>query len=62
MFEYGGIGISWLGHDGFLFQKGPLRVYVDPFKISEAATRPASVVCLTHEHFDHCHPETLRKL
>lgn len=62
MFSFNNISIHWLGHDGFLFEKGPLSIYIDPFRISDAMVKPASLVLLTHEHFDHCSVEDLRKI
>ena len=32
MLEYGGVQITWLGHDGFKLKKSAV-VYVDPFHI-----------------------------
>ncbi len=62
MFTYQGIDINWTGHDGFRIGKGPLTVYIDPFKLDDAAVTPASIVLVTHEHFDHCSVEDLRKV
>lgn len=61
MFTYDGITISWLGHDSFLFEKGPLRIYIDPFKLGEGI-KPGTLVLVTHDHFDHCSIEDLRKV
>ncbi len=55
------VNLFWLGHDGFRLEASVLTVYIDPFKLS-AAPKPASVVLLTHEHFDHCSIEDLRKV
>ncbi len=60
MFTYEGIAITWLGHDSYLIEKEPLRIYIDPFKIDNAKT--ASIVLITHEHFDHCSVEDLQKI
>ncbi len=62
MLSFDGVSFHWLGHDGFLFEKGPLRIYIDPFRISGKMAKPASLVLLTHEHFDHCSVEDLRKI
>ena len=51
MFEYRGLKISWLGHDGFRI-KNSKTVYVDPY-VTEAAEK-ADILLITHEHFDHC--------
>ena len=60
MLEYGGVQITWLGHDGFKFKKDGVT-YVDPFKLG---TKPeaADLVCVTHEHFDHLSVEDLKKV
>ncbi len=59
MFEYKGIKIAWLGHDGFRIESNK-TVYIDPFKIS--TTKKADIVFVTHEHYDHCSPEDIRKI
>ncbi|HPP11776.1 MAG TPA: MBL fold metallo-hydrolase [bacterium] len=52
--------IHWLGHASLLIMVGEKRVYVDPWKLREA--QPASLVLVTHEHFDHCSPEDIEKV
>lgn len=59
--EYEGIEITWLGHDCFLFDYDGKKIYVDPFKLDEGA-KIADLVCITHEHFDHCSIEDLRRV
>jgi L-ascorbate metabolism protein UlaG (beta-lactamase superfamily) len=51
--------IHWLGHDT-IWIEGSVKVCVDPFQIS--ATRPADLILITHEHFDHCSPEDVAKI
>jgi L-ascorbate metabolism protein UlaG (beta-lactamase superfamily) len=51
MFTHNGIGITWLGHDGFLLKGKHLTVCIDPFKVQHS--EPADVVLITHEHQDH---------
>ncbi|MBI2075779.1 MAG: MBL fold metallo-hydrolase [Candidatus Aenigmarchaeota archaeon] len=58
-FTYKNVAIKWLGHAGFEIS-GPEKIYVDPFKINKSGT--ADFILLTHEHFDHCDPESVRKL
>jgi len=60
MYEYKGVKITWLGHDGFRIQNGQ-TVYVDPFK-NESGGPKADVVLISHEHFDHCSVDDLKKL
>jgi L-ascorbate metabolism protein UlaG (beta-lactamase superfamily) len=59
MFEYKGIKIAWLGHDGFRIE-GDKTIYIDPFKIT--SRKKADVVFVTHEHYDHCSPEDIGKI
>jgi L-ascorbate metabolism protein UlaG (beta-lactamase superfamily) len=60
MFEFEGVQITWLGHDGFKLKKDKV-VYVDPFQLKRSA-EPADVVCVTHEHFDHLSVDDLKKV
>jgi L-ascorbate metabolism protein UlaG (beta-lactamase superfamily) len=59
MFEYGGVKISWLGHSAFRLTNGKV-VYIDPFQIKAAV--PADLILITHEHYDHCNIEDVRKV
>lgn len=51
--------IHWLGHDTFKIV-GDKVIYTDPFKIEKKDT--ADIILITHEHFDHCSPEDVRKI
>ena len=51
--------IHWLGHDGFYLQ-GSKVVYFDPWEISGGPK--ADVVCISHEHFDHCSPDDVANI
>jgi L-ascorbate metabolism protein UlaG (beta-lactamase superfamily) len=59
MFEYHGVKLSWLGHDGFRIQNGQI-IYIDPFQISGGPK--ADIVLVSHEHFDHCSVDDLKKI
>ncbi|SNQ60427.1 MBL fold metallo-hydrolase [Candidatus Methanoperedens nitratireducens] len=59
MFEYNGIKIAWLGHNGFRIE-GNKTIYIDPFKI--ASRKKADFIFITHEHYDHCSPEDIGKI
>ncbi|HEX9935050.1 MAG TPA: MBL fold metallo-hydrolase [bacterium] len=51
--------VHWLGHDGFKIT-GSKTVYVDPYEISGG--EPADLILITHDHYDHCSPEDVRKI
>ncbi len=60
MFEYYGVKLSWLGHDGFRIQNGQV-VYIDPYQI-ESGEPKADIVLVSHEHSDHCSVDDLKKI
>lgn len=51
--------IHWLGHDTFKIT-GEKVIYTDPFKIKKKDT--ADIILITHEHYDHCSPEDVKKI
>jgi len=51
--------IHWLGHDTFKIT-GRKVIYTDPYKIKRKDT--ADIILITHEHFDHCSPEDVKKI
>ncbi len=51
--------IHWLGHDAIRLE-GSTVVYFDPFQIT--TTRPADLILISHDHFDHCSPEDVVKI
>lgn len=51
--------ITWLGHDGFLIDASK-KIYFDPYQIEGGPT--ADIICISHEHFDHCSPEDVTKI
>jgi L-ascorbate metabolism protein UlaG (beta-lactamase superfamily) len=51
--------IHWLGHDT-VWLEGSVKVCIDPFQIS--TKRPADLILITHEHFDHCSPDDVAKI
>jgi len=51
--------ISWLGHDCFLYQNKK-TIYFDPFQIE--AGPPADIILISHDHFDHCSPDDVKKI
>jgi L-ascorbate metabolism protein UlaG (beta-lactamase superfamily) len=59
MYDYRGVKITWLGHDGFRIQNGQI-VYVDPYQIEGGPK--ADLVLISHEHSDHCNLDDLKKI
>jgi L-ascorbate metabolism protein UlaG (beta-lactamase superfamily) len=51
--------IHWLGHDTFKVA-GEKVIYTDPFKIRK--NDKADIILITHEHYDHCSPEDVKKI
>jgi len=51
--------IHWLGHDTFKIS-GEKVIYTDPFNIRKEDA--ADIILITHEHYDHCSPEDVKKL
>jgi L-ascorbate metabolism protein UlaG (beta-lactamase superfamily) len=51
--------IHWLGHDTFKIT-GEKVIFTDPFKIKKKDT--ADIILITHEHYDHCSPDDVKKL
>lgn len=60
MFDYRGVKLTWLGHDGFRIQNGQ-TIYIDPYQIESGGPK-ADVVLISHEHFDHCNVDDLKKI
>ncbi len=52
--------IDWLGHDAIRIIKDDLIIYFDPYKIG--STIPADIIFISHEHFDHCSIEDIKKI
>lgn len=51
--------IHWLGHDTFKIS-GEHTIYTDPFSINKKDH--ADIILITHEHYDHCSPDDVKKL
>ncbi|NSW85379.1 MAG: MBL fold metallo-hydrolase [Syntrophobacteraceae bacterium] len=51
--------IHWLGHDSIRIE-GSIVVYFDPFRIK--TSKPADLILISHDHFDHCSPEDVAKI
>lgn len=57
-----GATITALGHAGFVieFTEKKLRIAFDPYDIKEE--QPVDYIFVSHQHFDHCDPVSIRKL
>jgi L-ascorbate metabolism protein UlaG (beta-lactamase superfamily) len=51
--------LSWLGHDCFVYQN-KITLYFDPYEI--AGGPPADLILISHDHFDHCSPDDVKKI
>ncbi len=60
VFEYKGIKIEWLGHASFKISN-KVKIYVDPF-ILPPTPEKADIILVTHEHYDHCAVDNIKKL
>lgn len=60
LIKLGGITVTWFGHASFLIE-GEKRIYIDPHVLPDK-TEKADMVLVTHEHFDHCNVENIKKL
>ncbi len=52
--------ISWLGHDGFKIAASK-TIYIDPYELG-GKPEVADVICITHDHYDHCSLEDVAKI
>lgn len=59
--QFRNVKIQHLSHAAFKLEGAGIVVYIDPFSISLARSDGDIGVC-THDHFDHCSPDDLRKV
>lgn len=57
--ELFGVDIKWLGHDTFKVKNSQI-IYFDPYQIKPQ--EPADIILVSHEHFDHCSKEDIKKI
>ena len=51
--------IVWLGHDGFRIDADKI-IYIDPYQIKSG--KKADIILISHEHFDHCSLDDVKKV
>lgn len=54
------ININWHGHDSFRITTQNKTIYIDPFNLQ--TTKQADYIFITHEHFDHCSIDDIKKI
>ncbi|MBI2346877.1 MAG: MBL fold metallo-hydrolase [Deltaproteobacteria bacterium] len=53
--------LHWLGHASFRIEsKDGKVIYTDPWEVK--STVKADLILITHEHYDHCSPDDVKKL
>ena len=55
------IEIKWIHHASFRLSAGGDIVYIDPWKLADSPA-DATVVFVSHGHFDHCSPDDVAKV
>lgn len=58
--KIGDVLITWFGHTSFMIESGK-RIYIDPHVLPDSAEK-ADIVLVTHEHFDHCNVDNIKRL
>ncbi len=59
--NYKGVKLEWLHHNCFKVEGKSKIVYTDPYKI-EKNYNDADIVLITHDHYDHLDPSSLKKV
>jgi len=55
------VKIQWLGHASFKVTGCDAVVYIDPWKLDDAP-KDATIVCVSHSHYDHYSAEDIGKV
>ncbi len=58
-YDFKGVRIEWLGHASFRIT-ADRTIYIDPYQIEGG--RPADIIIITHDHFDHFNLDDIRKI
>ncbi len=56
--------ITWLGHGSFTIydqSHGSPLIYINPWRVARA-DRPADIILVSHDHYDHCSLADIQKL
>ncbi|MBW6469842.1 MAG: MBL fold metallo-hydrolase [Methanosarcinaceae archaeon] len=58
------VTINWLGHSSFMIKGEGKNIYIDPYVLPDKVDYEdqADIILITHEHYDHCSPEAIRKV
>jgi L-ascorbate metabolism protein UlaG (beta-lactamase superfamily) len=54
--------LFWLGHASFYIKANGLKVFIDPFRISDNFKGQADLILITHAHFDHCSKDDIKRV
>ena len=55
------VKLQWLGHASFKIDYNDVTIYIDPWKIKEAAHN-ATIVLVSHSHYDHYSADDIAKV
>ncbi len=62
-YTYNNVSIHHLGHASIMLEYGDLTIYFDPFANPDKYyDKKANIVLISHEHFDHCSPDVLKRI
>lgn len=58
--QFNDLVLEWLGHASFRIKWDGKIIYLDPYQVFSGP--PADLIFITHEHYDHCDPESVKSL
>lgn len=59
---YHGIVIEKINHSAIRVRGKNIVIYFDPFMLGDGTMDKADIICVSHEHHDHCSPEDIKKI